>query len=74
MSVEKQRLETLMYLAEEVRKSQKAYFKNRTQVNLKHSLARETILDKYIETLKDYGYEAKNDAGKIEQQTQSNLF
>jgi hypothetical protein len=74
MSVEKQRLETLMYLAEEVRKSQKAYFKSRTQTNLKHSLARENILDKYIETLKDLGYEAKNDAGKIEQQTQSNLF
>ena len=70
MSVEKQRLETLMYLAEEVRKSQKAYFKSRTQTNLKHSLARETIL----ETLKGLGYEAKNDAGKIEQQTQSNLF
>lgn len=61
-------IERLMYKAEQVRKAQVYYFKNRDNVNKKISIAKEIDLDNYLKELRKKGYNPDNQADNSKQQ------
>lgn len=58
--VEKEIIERLMWKAEQVRKAQHNYFKNRTDINKKISMGLESSLDDYLKQLRKLGYNPDN--------------
>lgn len=64
---DKQIIERLMHKAEEVRRAQNYYFKNRNDTNKRLSMAKEKDLDDYLKELRRLGYTPESAADKTEQ-------
>jgi hypothetical protein len=56
MSTDKEQLENLMAMAEQSRESQKTYFKNRTNGNLRDAKIKEDALDNLLKHLRMQGF------------------
>ena len=64
---EREVIERLMHKAEEVRRAQAYYFKNRNDVNKRLSIAKEQDLDNYLKELRRLGFTPENAVDKIKQ-------
>ncbi len=69
---EKEIIERLMAKAEAARESQNYYFKNRNDVNLRLSKAKEFNLDMFLKELRKRGFNP--DPFKKEDNKQANIF
>lgn len=68
MSTDKEHLENLMAIAEQSRESQKAYFKSRTNLNLRDAKIKEDALDNLLKYLRQQGYSPQKIISKAPEQ------